>query len=229
MALFLLTCTHNVKLPLLEAAEEYQRAHQYFESGNYGKSLELFRAFFNNHPGSELVDDAQFYYAESFYKIGNYQEALQEFQFLVVNFPNSEYSEKSLLRKAQCLEEMSPLIQRDQEITKKALEIYEEFGLRYPYSKYLDESKEGIERMREKLNKKLLEIAEIYIKMGKSKAAKIYLVGVLKRSDKWDDKAYLLLGDIASKEGQDSLALFYYGKVGGEFESEAKKRLDKIQ
>lgn len=229
LCLIFLSCTHNVKLEGLTAKEEYTKAYKYFEDGDFGRSIELLGSFFNHHPGSEWVDDAQFYYAESYYQIRGYEEALQEFQFLATNFPNSEYTENALLRKAQCLENMSPIVQRDQKITKEALAVYEEFTVRYPYSKYIEEAKDGKKRLQEKLYGKSLEIAEIYLKLGKNEAAKIYLQGVIGRSCEWADKAYLLLGDIALNEGKDSLASFYYGKVGGEFGGEAKKRLNKIQ
>ncbi len=222
-------CTHNIEPPMLSAEEEYKRAYEYFEKRDYNKSIELFKFFFNRHPGSELVDDAQFYYAESFYLLKIYDEALTEFQFLTVNFPNSEYAEKAILRKAQCLENISPLAQRDQTMTKGALEAYEEFIVRYPYSKYLEEAEVGKARVLEKLNQKILETAEIYLKMGRDRSAKIYLNSVIKRSEKWKDKAYLLLGDISIREGDDSLALYYYSKVGGEYEGEANERLNNIQ
>ncbi|MCK4321079.1 outer membrane protein assembly factor BamD [candidate division WOR-3 bacterium] len=222
-------CTRNIVPTILSADEEYQRAYGYFEKRDYNRSIELFKYFFNRHPGSEWVDDAQFYYAESFYMMKVYEEALPEFQFLIVNFPNSEYTEMAYLRKAQCLGNLSPIAQRDQTMTKEAIEIYEEFIVRYPYSIYLEEAIEGRNRMHEKLNQKLLETAKIYIKMGKDESAKIYLNGVIYKSDKWADKAYLLLGDIFRREGNDSLAYFYYSKVGGEYEDEAKERLEEIQ
>jgi len=231
VALFIIfiLCTHNVEPAMLSAEEEYKRAYECFENKDYNRSIELFKFFFNRHPGSELVDDAQFYYAESFYLLGVYDEALTEFQFLTANFPNSKYAEKAYLRKAECLENLSPLAQRDQTITKEALDAYEEFIVRYPYSRYLEEAEEGKARVLEKLNQKTLETAEIYLKMGRDKSAKIYLYSVIKRSEKWKDKAYLLLGDISIKEGDDSLALYYYSKVGGEYESEANERLNNIQ
>ncbi len=223
------TCIHDIKPTLLSSDEEYQRAYGYFEKGDYRKSIEYFKFFFNRYPGSEWVDDAQFYYAESYYKIREYEEALPEFQFLIANFPSSEYAEKALLRKAECLENLSPIAQRDQTMAKEALTVYEEFIVRYPYSSYLEEAKEGKDRVYEKRNQKLLDIAEIYMKMGRYEAAKVYLKGVIKKSDKWDDKAYLLLGDIYHSAGNDSLAIFYYSKVGGDFGGEAKERLDQIQ
>lgn len=222
-------CTHNVEPTILSAGEEYMRAYEYFEKGDYNRSIELFRFFFNRHPGSELVDDAQFYYAESFFLLQVYDEALPEFQFLIVNFPNSEYAEWSLLRKAECLENLSPLAQRDQTMTKEALEVYEEFIVRYPYSKHLEEAEVGRKRTLEKLNQKMLETAEIYLKMGRVKSAKIYLNSIIKRSERWKDKVYLLLGDIAKSEGNDSLAFYYYNNVGGEYVDEAKERLSEIQ
>jgi len=224
-----ISCNHDVKPTLLSADEEYQRAYTYFEKGDYRKAIEFFSYFFNRHPGSEWVDDAQFYTSESYFRAGEYEEALPEFQFLIINFPNSKHVEVALLRKAQCLENMSPIAQRDQTVAKEAISVYEEFIIRYPYSRYLEEAREGLVRMQEKRNQKLLEIAEIYMKIGKNESASIYLKEVIKKSSEWVDKAYLLLGDIYYRSNNDSLAIFYYKKVGGKFEREAKERLAKIQ
>lgn len=208
--------------------EEFEQAVEYFEKGNYNKTINFLRYFFNRYPGSHWIDDAQFYYAESYYELENYMDAISEFQFLLNNFPNSNWSELALLRKAQCLEKMAPIPQRDQTLTEEAIEAYEEFLGKYPYSKYLEEAKAGKKSAEERINKKLLEIGETYIKMGINNAAIVYLTKVADKSEKWKDKANLLLGDIALSNGNDSLASSYYIKVEGELSEEAQKKLKEI-
>ena len=123
--------------------EEFKQAVKYFEEGDYNKAINFLKYFFNRYPGSHWIDDAQFYYAESYYHLNSYMEAISEFQFLLNNFPNSNWSELGLLRKAQCLEKMAPLPQRDQTLTREALETYEEFIRKYPYSKHLEEAQKS--------------------------------------------------------------------------------------
>ena len=77
------SCSRNVRPDILSAEDEYRRAYGFFQEGNYGKTIELLSYFFNRHPGSEWIDDAQYYYSESYYRIEDYNTALQEFQFLV--------------------------------------------------------------------------------------------------------------------------------------------------
>lgn len=227
--LLLTTCSRNVRPQIMDAEDEYLRAYGYFEEGNYGKAIELFSYFFNRHPGSEWIDDAQYYYSESYYRIGDYNMALQEFQFLVNNFSNSEYAQISLLRTAQCLEKLSPIVQRDQSMTRQALERYQEFIVRYPYSDSLQVAEDGRDRMEEKLNRKLLEIAEIYIKMRHPESAKVYLNMVVNRSAELSKEAYKMLGDIATEEGKDSLASYYYRNAEGRVEGETEKKLIGVQ
>jgi outer membrane protein assembly factor BamD len=222
------SCSKNTKPEITSPDEEYQQIVKLFEEGNYEKTINYLTYFFNRYPGSHWIDDAQFYYAESYYQLHNYMEAINEFQFLLNNFPNSNWSELGLLRKAQCLEEMSPLPQRDQTLTKEALETYEEFIRKYPYSKYLEEAKESKKSAEEKINQKLIEIGETYIKMGIDKAAIVYLTKVAARSEKWKDKANLLLGDIAFSNNNDSLATFYYLNVAGDLKEKAQEKLKKI-
>ncbi len=207
---------------------EFEQAVAYFEKGDYDKTIDYLKYFFNRYPGSHYIDDAQFYYAESFYKLGEYTEAMTEFQFLINNFPNSSWSEVGLLRNAQCLEEIAPVPQRDQSLTKEAIGVYEEFIRKYPYSKYLEEAKEGKRKSEEKINQKLLEIGETYIKMGIDKAAIVYLKKVAAESEEWKDNANLLLGDIAFSNKNDSLASSYYLKVEGELKEQVQEKLKEL-
>jgi outer membrane protein assembly factor BamD len=221
-------CSKNTKPEITNPDEEFEQAVQYFEEEDYNKTINFLRYFFNRYPGSHWIDDAQFYYAESYYKLENYTDAISEFQFLLNNFPNSNWSELALLRKAQCLEKVAPIPQRDQTLTKEAIETYKEFIRKYPYSKYLEEAKAGKRKAEERINKKLLEIGEIYIKMGIGDAAIIYLKKVTEESEKWKNKANLLLGDIASSDNNDSLAASYYLKVEGELKEQAQEKLKEI-
>lgn len=229
MLLALFYCSKNTKPEMTSADEEFKHAVGYFEEGEYNKTINCLKYFFNRYPGSHWIDDAQYYFAESYYQKGAYAEALSEFQFLLNNFSNSEFGEKGLLRIAQCLEKMAPLAQRDQTLTKEALKAYEEFIMKYPYSKYLEEAKESKKSAEERINQKMLEIGEMYIKMGIKESAVIYLTKVSKKSDKWKDKANYLLGDIALSNSNDSLAATYYQKVEGEFKEKAQNKLKEIQ
>lgn len=229
--LFLLlffSCSKNTRPDITSPDEEYQQIVNLFEEGNYEKANNYLKYFFNRYPGSHWIDDAQFYYAETYYKLGSYMEAMNEFQFLLNNFPNSNWSELALLRKAQCLEKMAPLPQRDQTLTKEAIDTYNEFIRKYPYSKYLEEAYAGKKSAQEKINQKLLEIGETYIKMGINKSAIVYLTKVAESSEKWDDMANLLLGNIALSNSNDSLAISYYLKVEGELKEQAQEKLKEI-
>ncbi|MEO0292947.1 MAG: outer membrane protein assembly factor BamD [candidate division WOR-3 bacterium] len=229
VAFLFISCGKNVIPELGSADEEFKLAVELFNQGKYKKAIEYFKTFFNRYPGSHWIDDAQFYYAESYYKLKIYDEALNEFQFLVNNFPNSSWSEQGLLRIAQCMERMSPIPQRDQTLTEEAIKTYEMFIKKYPYSKWLDEAKEGKKNAEEKLNKKLLEIGEMYLKVGIKEAAVFYLEKVAEKSERWKDKANLLLGDIALSNNSDSLAISYYEKVEGELKEKAQKKLSKLK
>ena len=222
------SCSKNTRPAITSPDEEYQQIVNEFEKGNYEKAINSLKYFFNRYPGSHWIDDAQFYYAESYYKLENHMEAMNEFQFLINNFPNSNWSELALLRKAQCMEKMAPLPQRDQTLTKEAIETYNEFIRKYPYSKYLEEASTGKKRAQEQINQQFLEIGETYIKMGINKSAVVYLIKVSENSEKWDDRANLLLGDIALSNNNDSLAISYYSKVEGELKEEALKKLKEI-
>jgi len=227
--LLFFSCTNNKKPEMTSPDEEFDQAIKCFEEGDYKKTINYLRYFFNRYPGSHWIDDAQFYFAESYYLLNNHMEAMNEFHFLLNNFPNSNFSEKALLRKAQCLEKMAPIAQRDQTLTQEALDTYEEFIKKYPYSKHLEEAKKSKRVAEEKENQKFLEIGETYIKMGIHESAIIYLTKVSEHSERWKDKANYLLGDIALGYNNDSLATYYYQKVEGDFKEKAQEKLKGIK
>ena len=65
--------------------------------------------------------------------------------------------------------------------------------------------------------------------MGIKVSAIIYLTKVAEKSEKWNDKANFVLGDIALSNHNDSLAAAYYLKVEGELKEKAQEKLKKIQ
>ncbi len=224
-----LGCSHSVKVVPMDAKGEFERAMSFFNKGDYNNAITLFKSFFDNHPGSKFIDAAQFYLGESYFKIKDYESALEEFQFLVNNFPGSKYLEMGYLRRAECLEKLSPYFQRDQELTKRAIDAYREFIIRYPYSKYKNEAENGEKRCLEKLNLKDYYIALQYYKIGQYKSAIIYLERLIKKESNIKDKAYLLLGDCYKRLGNKEKAREAYSNVSGNLKKEAEKRIGKLR
>jgi len=197
-------CSKEVKLNVqLGTDEAFEQAMNMYKNRKYNKSTLLFQEFFNNYQGSKYADDAQYYLAMSYFNMYDYRDALNEFVFLLENFPESPFAEKGYFRKAECLEKISPNPSRDQKETIKAIDAYQEFITRHPYSEYVDSAKKGILRLKRKIALKDLNTARIYCKMKKYPAALIYIKKVINETEDVDilDKVYIMKGDILKSRG----------------------------
>ncbi len=229
LVFLLLGCSKKVIIERLSAEEEFKRAYSLFENKKYKKAIDHFQAFFNNHHGSQYIDDSQFYIAESYYRMKDYENALSEFNFLINNFPGSDFLEMAYLRKAQSLEKLSPIIQRDQDLTKKALEAYDMFILRFPASDSTKIALEGKKRLNEKLNLKEFQIAKLYYRMGKYASAIIYLNEIIAKDNELKDQALITLGDCYLKLKDKEKAKETFLKVSEKYKKEIEKRMSKLK
>lgn len=175
--LLFLACRKNFK-PALDAQDEYQRAFEFYEKKNYSQAIEGFQRIIFTYPGSEYADDAQFYLAKAYYGREDYLQATLEFEFLIKNFAHSLYQEESALFKALAYYKRTPSYQRDQTLTKRAIELLEEFLATYPQTKFEQEARKTLLACREKLAKKEFENGKLYMKLKEFDAAEIYFKSV---------------------------------------------------
>ena len=223
--MILLGCSKEVKLNIkMGPDEDFKKALTMYKNKKYNNSVFLFQKFFNNYQGSKYVDDAQYYLAMSYLKMHDYRNAIDEFSFLIDNFPESPFAEGGYFRKAQCLEHISPSSPYDQEESMKAIDAYQEFITRYPYSKYVEDAKDGIMRLRRKIAVKDLNTARIYYKMRKHHSALIYVKKVIKETKDVDilDEAYIMMGDILKRDGRTQDAKDSYEKINNKRMREKK-------
>jgi len=227
--IFLFGCSKSVKIEKNITEDDFRKGYEYFEKEKYKNAIKIFQEFFNKNYGSQFIDDAQFYIGECYYRMKDYESALSEFNFLINNFPGSDFIEMAYLRKAQSLERLTPNIQRDQEITKKAIEAYEMFIMRFPNSDSIKIAEEGRRRLTERLNLKQLQTAKLYYKMGKYNSAIIYLNEVISKDSEYKDDALLLLGDCYVKLKDYDKAKEIYASVGDKRRKEADERIKKLK
>ncbi len=71
------------------AAEDYDAAFQTMKDGRFEQSARQFAAFLARHPGSDLVDNAQYWLGESYYAQREYKISSETFRNLVQRYPDS--------------------------------------------------------------------------------------------------------------------------------------------
>ncbi len=232
--LLLFGCGSRRPVVRLSAPNQFELAKREFDSKRYERALEGFKKIIFEHPGSDLVDDAQYYLAESYFLMNDYVEAREEYRFLLDNLPQSPYRDEALFKLGVCYYKSSPSYPLNQAQTRKALEIFEEFSARFPESELLPEVEEYRRSALERLAKKQLEAGRLYVRMGRYSSAEVYLKDGIKSfpNSKHYREFYLLLGECYQKEGRAEEALQAYRQIANgadEFSSAAKKRLRELE
>jgi len=150
---------------------KYSVAEDYFKKKDYYRAGVLFEELIPLLRGSDMAENALFYYAYSQYYQG--QLALSEYHFkrFYELYPRSERAEEAFFMHCKSLYLSSPDYTLDQTNTYEAIESIQFFVNRFPNSSYLDECNQMIDKCRRKLEIKSFENAKLYYKLGEYKAA----------------------------------------------------------
>lgn len=82
--------------------ESYNAAFNALKDGRYEPAAAAFDQFLQTYPGSNLADNAKYWYAETFYVRRQFAEALNIFQSVVKEYPNSRKTPDALLKIGYC-------------------------------------------------------------------------------------------------------------------------------
>lgn len=162
-----------------DAQSYYDEAVRELEQKHYLKAGELFQRIVVNFPGSNLVDDAQFYAAETKFRAKDYTEAIFEYQRLIDDYPSSPYAETSHFQVALCYAAQSNRVSLDQTDTKKAISEFQRFIEDYPDGKLIQNARDELTKLRGKLAEKEIIIADNYMSWGYVESARIYYQRIL--------------------------------------------------
>lgn len=232
--LLILGCGGNHVLVKLDAPDQFQKAKEFFDRKKYGDAIEEFKRVLFEHPGSAYVDDAQFYLGESYFLMEDYSQAVSEYDYLLRNFPESPFVENSEFRLGVSHYRQSPPYYLDQTETRKAIESFEEFMIKFPHSGFIQEAENFLTLGREKLAKKTLENGRLYYKRKEYSSAILYFQSLLSEysESQYRREATYLLGECFERTGRREEALASYrdlllGEDG--FVQKAREKIEKLE
>lgn len=159
------SCAGKKPIEQLSLEERYKRGQEFLENKKYYKAQQEFQIIVLSGSHTELGDDAQFYLAESYFKNKEYILAIAEYERLTRKMKFSPYVENCRWRICQAYVAESPNYYHDQSNTEKALQKLQEFIEEYPDSEYRSDVNNTVSELRNKLAKKILESALMYIKL----------------------------------------------------------------
>lgn len=157
----------------------YRTALDYFEKGKFDKTLQLFEEVFYYYQGTPREDTIMYFMGMSMYNMGNYDGSEMMFDDFRRRFGRSPFVEDAEYMYAMGFYHSSPVADRDQTVTVKAIAAIEEYMARYPESIFRQLCEARIEELWNKLYDKEFINARTYYKIGKHKSAVIALRNAL--------------------------------------------------
>jgi len=193
LLILILSCAGNKPKPDWTAEQYFHYAKKIFDNKDYFEAANELTVAVLRYPGSAVADSAQFYLGEAQFMQKEYLVAASEYKKLLTNYSRSPLVPRAQFKLAESYFMLSPRAALDQEYTKKAIGVYQNFIEDYPTNKLRPKAEKRIALLRDKLAKKLWLSAEIYRKMRKYRAALIYYDEVLEKyyDTSWADDAML--------------------------------------
>jgi len=171
-AIFLGGCGEYEKLlKSRDVQMKYEKGVEYYQEGEYVRAATLFDQVANIYRGTIRADTVKYYQAKSYYAQRDYMMAGHYFEELSTTYPNSTYLEEADFMAAYCYYEMSPRPELDQEYTHKAITAMQMFMIKHPGSDRLDECRQIVTEMSDKLVEKSYISARLYYDLGYYKSA----------------------------------------------------------
>ncbi len=128
-----------------------EKVREYFNDGQYARTTELLEQLIPRYRASEEAEDLNWMNAQSFYYMKDYYSAGAYFKSYIDQYPYGKYAEECTFLGALCDYYFSPRPELDQEYTRSAIEGFNVFITRYPYSQRIDECKTLLNELEEKL------------------------------------------------------------------------------
>lgn len=154
-----------------DVTTKYSAADSLYKIGKYKKALTLMEQIVPVYRGKPQAEPLLFRYANTFYKLEDYYLAGYQFERFVTSYPKSDSAEAASYRSARSYYELSPRFSLDQTETYTALEKLQQFVDQFPDSEYRKEANSMVLELREKLERKDIEVANQFLRISDYKAA----------------------------------------------------------
>lgn len=167
-----LGCSEYQKLSKgTDSEAKYAAAIDYYEDKDYFRALQLFEQLAPVYQGTIKAEKMQFYFAYCYYHQEDYTMASYYFKKFATTYPRSEFAEEAAFMNAHCYYLDSPGSSLDQTNTLTAISELQTFLQLFPRSVRREECARQIEELRSKLQKKDMDIANLYFNMEEYEAA----------------------------------------------------------
>ncbi len=156
------------------------KAREYYEAKQYAKATELLSQILPRFRATEEAEELNWINAEAYYNMKQFDLAGNYFKSLVEQYPFGKYAEQATFKGAECDYNQSPRAELDQTNCRNAIEGFNVFLSRFPNSPRVQQAKDYIKDLQERLVEKSYLNARLYYNMREYKAAITALTNSLK-------------------------------------------------
>lgn len=146
---------------------------------SYQTAVTRLLEFLRQNPGSSLVDEANFLLGRSYLGIKDRVQAADYFQRILRDFPESKFGPDAAYYLALSYDGLARGAQLDQDWTDRALSAYGAFLVNHPEHPRVAEARERIRALDDRLARKSLDSADLYMRMRAWESARIYYQKVI--------------------------------------------------
>ncbi len=184
---------------------KYKAAFDYFNEGKYSKAASLFESLSVLTNGTERDDTVRYYWGLSNYRFKDYYTAETNFEKFIESYPRSPFTSEARYLRLDCLYRSTLRYELDQTPTYKAINAISEYILEYPSNPHMEECRDMLMELNERLDRKAYEGAKLYYKMEDYLASRVAFRNVLK-----DDSENIYREDILYYVAMSSYKYAYY-------------------
>ena len=165
-------CSKNREDPILRlsAVEALDQGKQLMEQEKYFRAQQYLTHAFEVEPNSRSGREALLLAGDSLYLHGgseNFIRCEAKYRDFLNRFPTSDRADYAQFRVAECLARRVEKPDRDQTVTRKALESFEELLRLYPTSPYVNEARQRILEVTDLLAAHELAVGHFHLRYGR--------------------------------------------------------------
>ncbi len=149
-----------------DVATKFNFADSLYQIGKYKKALKLMEQIVPAYRGKPQAERLMYIYASTFYEMEDYYLAGYQFERFEASYPKSDSVEVAAYKSAKSYAQLSPRYSLDQADTDKALEKLQSYINNYPNTQYRTEANQLVSELREKLERKDIEVAQQYLRIS---------------------------------------------------------------
>lgn len=165
-----------------DAMAKYDMGMEYYNTTKYSKAATLFDSAMPMLMGTPYEDTTLFTLGKLYFATRSYETSAETMDSYRNKFPRSNYTPEAEYIRAMSFYNMSPVAEKDQQSTRRAITAFIEYINRYPDSPFTPEIKELTEELNRKLYYKKYINAAMYYKLGYYQSAVTSLRAVLKEN-----------------------------------------------